>query len=74
MDGATGATTQLLNMGLPGIVILALALAVVFLFKKYGASQEARITDGKEAVKALEANTASLTTLSKQLDDARGAK
>lgn len=53
----------LLQMGLPGIVILGLAFALKMLWGRYCDSQDFRIKEGRESVEALTANTHALDTL-----------
>lgn len=54
----------LLSLGLPGVIIIGLAFTVYNLFKLYAQTQEKRIVEAREAVKAIEANTAAIDTLS----------
>jgi hypothetical protein len=61
--GADPFTTALLQMGLPGIVIAGLGMAVRALWNKYSDAMEKRIVEGRESVKAIEANTDALDTL-----------
>lgn len=78
----TGVTTQLLSMGLPGVVILILLGGLVYLYKRVekfqselNAQQELRITDIKElAVKlggVIERNTAVLERNTDLLEDVK---
>lgn len=59
-----GVGETLLSLGLPGVIIIGLAFAVYNLFKLYAETQEKRIVEAREAVKAIEANTAAIDTLS----------
>lgn len=62
---AAGAVLQ--QLGLAGLVIGGLAAGIWFLFKELVSSQNARITEGKEAVKALEATSDALDKLTEAL-------
>jgi hypothetical protein len=66
------ATTQLLQMGLPGIVIVALALACYKLFNALQASQEKRIAEAVENRTAIERNTSAITALTEVVRATRG--
>lgn len=57
------AAADLLKMGLPGIVILALAFACYKLFTLLQASQEKRINEAVDNRTAIERNTAAMTAL-----------
>ena len=63
-EGVKAVITTLLGLGLPGIIIIALGFAVFNLFNKFVDSQNARITERGETVKAVEANTDALGRLS----------
>lgn len=63
-QGLTGSIDKLLQLGLPGVVIIALGFVCWRLFKLYADTQEKRIAEGREAVKAIEQNTAALENLS----------
>lgn len=47
----------LLKLGLPGVVILGLSIAVVALFRAYKDVQDKRITDAKEMLAAWQKST-----------------
>lgn len=59
----------LLQLGLPGIVILALGYAYVRKDNKLDEVNEKRIAESREAVKAIEQNTNTLETLTEVLRD-----
>ena len=67
---AAGAVLQ--QLGLAGLVIGALAFGIFYLFKELVNSYNARITEGKEAVKAIEATTDALGTLTEALKTKAG--
>lgn len=69
--GFTGSVDQLLQLGLPGVVILALAYVAWRLFQRYDQAQEKRITEGREGVAALNSNTAALEALAELIKDRR---
>lgn len=70
-QGLTGSVNQLLQLGLPGIIILALAWVSWKLFKRYDEAQERRIAEGRESVEALNANSAALEALATLIKDRR---
>lgn len=49
--------------GLPGFMVLGMALALRKIFNLYTASLEARATDGKELAAVMERNTSALVAL-----------
>lgn len=59
--------TPLLNLGLPGVAIVALAWAYLKRDKQLAESQEARIQEAIKGVTALEQNTAALEALTEVL-------
>jgi hypothetical protein len=59
-------------LGLPGIVIFGLAYALFNIFKLYTEVQEKRIGEAREGVKALEANTSALESLSDLVRERKG--
>ena len=63
MDTLTPAATSLLQMGLPGIVIVALSAALVKLYNALQLSQEKRIAEAVDNRTAVERNTSALTAL-----------
>lgn len=68
---ATSATAELLKMGLPGIVIIALAWAY---FKKdalVNSLQERRVQDAKDITIAMQANTAATQVQTEALNNLR---
>lgn len=67
---AAGAVLQ--QLGLAGLVIGGQAAAVWFLFKELVSSQNARITEGKEATKAFEATSDALDKLAEALKTKAG--
>jgi hypothetical protein len=67
-----GVGETLLALGLPGIVIIGLAYAVFNMFKLYTEVQEKRIDEAREGVKALEANTSALESLSDLIRERKG--
>jgi hypothetical protein len=56
-----------LDQGVLGLVIIGLGFAVVLLARAYGAIQEKRIGESREAIKAIESNTNTLETLTEVL-------
>lgn len=69
---ATAASVQLLTqLGLPGLVIGVLALALRHVFKLYTECQEKRIGEGLENRTAVERNTSALTALTEVIKDRR---
>lgn len=69
--GLTGSIDQLLQLGLPGIIILALAWVAWRLFRRYDEIQEKRIAEGREGIEALNTNTAALEALTSLIKDRR---
>jgi dihydrodipicolinate synthase/N-acetylneuraminate lyase len=69
--GVTGSIDGLLQLGLPGIVIIALGFVCWRLHKLYTEVQEKRIAEGREAVKAMEQTTAALENLSEVIRSRR---
>lgn len=67
MDPA--AITELVKLGLPGIVILALGIGYMRKDAKLDEVNEKRIAEGRETVKAIEQNTNMLETLTELLRD-----
>lgn len=67
--------TSLLNLGLPGIVIIGLALALKKRDSQYTEVQEKRITENSaitvKAVTAIEQNTAAIETLTLLLRESK---
>jgi hypothetical protein len=57
------AVTQLLGMGFPGIVILALAVAYRNKDKKLEETNEKRVAESREAIKIIEQSTNTIETL-----------
>jgi hypothetical protein len=57
----------LLEQGVLGLVILLLIIAVVYLFKAHQNIQEKRVVESRESIKAIEANTNTLETLTEVL-------
>ena len=55
--------TQLLEYGLPGIVILALAGALVKLFKLYNETQEKRVVESRESLTTIATSVAAMDRL-----------
>ena len=72
IDPNSGIATQLLGMGLPGIIIMSLGYAVVKLFNLLQANNEARITEAKACVEALSANATALDEISKLVEKGKG--
>lgn len=68
MDPNAQAVTQLLSMGLPGIIIASLGYAVIKLFNLLQTTNEARITEAKACVEALSANATALDAISKLVE------
>jgi hypothetical protein len=64
--------SALLNLGLPGIVILALAYAYVKKDAKVDEVNEKRIAESREAIKAIEQSTNTLETLTEVLRERKG--
>jgi hypothetical protein len=71
MEPTTGAVEQivalLLSLGLPGVIIIALAYAYLQKDKRVNELQDTLFDVGRESAKAMEANTASLNRLSDML-------
>lgn len=59
----TGSIDAVLQLGLAGVVILALAFIAWRLHKLYADTQEKRIAEGREAIKVMEASTNALENL-----------
>jgi hypothetical protein len=57
------AITQLLGMGFPGVVILALAIAYNKKDKKLEETNEKRVAEAREAIKIIEQSTNTIETL-----------
>lgn len=72
MDPA--AITELLKLGLPGIVILALAYAYLRKDNKIDEINEKRIAEARESVKAIEQSTNALETLTEVLRDRKAGQ
>lgn len=69
---ATSAAVQLLTgLGLPGLVIGVLGLALRHVFKLYTEAQEKRINEAADNRTAIERNTAAFTALSEWIKDKR---
>lgn len=62
---------QLLPMGLPGVVIIALAWAYYKKDQKVDELNEKRIAEGRESIKAIEQTTAALETLTEVIKERR---
>lgn len=62
-QGLSGSVDQLLQLGLPGVVIIGLGFFAYRVFKLYTEVQERRIAEARETVKAMEQNTAALESL-----------
>jgi len=65
------AITELLKLGLPGIVIIALAIGYLNKDKKLDETQEKRIAESRESIKAIEQSTNALESLTEVLRDRR---
>lgn len=52
-------TTEIAKFGLPGLFILALAVAVRTLFVKYDEVQNKRVEEARETIEVIRANTIS---------------
>lgn len=63
-----------LEQGVLGLVIIALGVAVVYLFKSYQAIQEKRIAESRESIKAIEQNTSTLETMTEVLRERGNAR
>lgn len=63
---------QLLPMGLPGVVIIALAWAYKQKDDKVDELNEKRIAEGRETIKSIEQNTAALDTLTEVIKERKG--
>lgn len=72
MDPA--AITELIKLGLPGIVILALAYAYIAKDKKVDEVNEKRIAEARESVKAIEQSTNALEGLTDILRDRKAGQ
>lgn len=72
MDELIGRASEILfQYGLAGLVIIGLAFMLKTLFRLYHEAQMSRISEGRDAVKALEANT---NTLRELIDVTRKSK
>lgn len=60
----TGSIDAILQLGLSGVVILALGFVVWRLHKLYVETQEKRIAEGREAITAIERSSNALDNLS----------
>lgn len=60
-------TEGFLKQGLLGLIIVALGLAVIALFKILQNVQEKRIAESRESIKAIEQNTNTLETMTEVL-------
>ena len=67
----TGGIDELLKEGIPGLVILALGFVSWRLFKLYTDTQEKRIAESTEAVKAMTAMTTAVEGLADLIKDRR---
>jgi hypothetical protein len=56
-------TKYFLGQGVLGVIIVALGVALVALYKKVNEIQEKRIAESRESIKAIEQNTNTLETL-----------
>lgn len=72
MDPA--AITELLKLGLPGVVILALAIAYLKKDAKIDEINEKRIAEARESVKAIEQSTNALEGLTDILRDRKAGQ
>jgi hypothetical protein len=72
MDPA--AITELIKLGLPGIVILALAYAYLRKDNKIDEINEKRIAEARESVKAIEQSTNALEGLTDILRDRKAGQ
>lgn len=72
MDPA--AITELLKLGLPGVVILALAYAYIKKDNKVDEVNEKRIAEARESVKAIEQSTNALEGLTDILRDRKAGQ
>jgi hypothetical protein len=77
--GVTGSVDEILKLGLPGVVILALAFTNWRFFKLYCTTQtklselqEKRVVEGKEGVEALKEATVAIDRLSDLVRDRLG--
>lgn len=68
---ANSATAELLKMGLPGIVIVALALAYYRKDALVNTLQERRVQDAKDITIAMQANTAATQAQTESLNNLR---
>lgn len=64
----------LLQLGLPGIAILALGWAYVLKDRKLDEINEKRIAESREAIKAIEQSTNALETLTELLRDRKAGQ
>ena len=64
--------TPLLTYGAPGLIILALLIALNRIFDLYVDAQEKRILEGRESVKAHEATASALEALTQLIKERRG--
>lgn len=63
------AITELVKLGLPGIVIIALGISYMRKDAKLDEVNEKRIAESRESIKAIEQNTNMLDTLTELLRD-----
>lgn len=68
------AITELLKLGLPGVVILALAIAYLKKDAKIDEINEKRIAEARESVKAIEQSTNALEGLTDILRDRKAGQ
>lgn len=67
----TSATTELIKMGLPGIVIVALAWAYFRKDALVNTLQEKRVQDARDVTIAMQANTAATQAQTESLNNLR---
>jgi hypothetical protein len=63
--------SEVLPMGLPGVVIIVLAYAYHSKDKKVDELNEKRIAEGRETIKSIEQNTAALDALTDVIKERR---
>lgn len=68
---ATSATAELIKMGLPGIVIVALAWAYYRKDALVNTLQDRRVQDAKDITMAMQANTAATQAQTESLNNLR---
>ena len=69
-----GVITEVLKLGLPGAVIIALVYGYLAKDKKLDEVNEKRIAENRECLKAIEQNTNTMETLTEVLRDRKAGQ